>query len=168
MDRASLLLLLTAFILLGVHAQTPNYSSFQCTANDVRITGPGQVTNEPCDCPVNTTFNASVNFVVENNANSDRTCITLNLCTAADGGCTCQNVTLNGTIPGKATQNMTAIITNYPCGAGLVCFGSDADSGKGRCSDCCATVTWRVPGQVSQNLFTHSPSFCFSPICSPP
>src|SRR5215207_1759985 len=37
-------------------AYADNLSSLNCTANDVRITGPAQIVNEPCSCTG--TFNA--------------------------------------------------------------------------------------------------------------
>jgi len=126
-------------------ALADDLSTFQCTANDVRIVGPGQVLNEPCSC--NGTFTAQVAFTVENNAASARGCITLHLCPAA--GLPQTDVILQGTIPGKTTQTMTATINNYPCGAGLVCFGSPVADGRQRCDagTCCSTVSWAVPGQ---------------------
>jgi hypothetical protein len=41
-------------------------SGSQCTANDIRIKGPGVILNEPCNC--SGTFTAQVAFTVENNA----------------------------------------------------------------------------------------------------
>lgn len=131
-------------------AYADDLSQFQCTANDVRILGPGQVINEPCSCTG--TFTAIVQFTVENNAASDRGCITLHTCPATlSGGGTFApgDIVLQGTIPGKTTQVMTATIANYPCGAGLVCFGASGQDARGRCDSgtCCSTVTWTVPGQ---------------------
>jgi hypothetical protein len=120
-------------------------SQFQCTANDVRITGTGQVINEPCTCTG--TFTATVQFTVENNAASARNCITLHLCAA--GTVPAQDVILQGTIEGKTTQVMTGEIQNFPCGGGLVCFGAAGQDDRGRCDPgvCCSTVSWGVPGQ---------------------
>lgn len=135
-----------------VSAYANDLSSFQCTANDVRIVGPGRILNEPCSCTG--TFNAQVAFTVENNAGADRYCITLHLCPTVINGQTVNlgDVVLQGSISGKTTQVMTATIPNYPCGAGLVCFGSSGGNGDGtfakgeRCPDgaCCSTVTWNV------------------------
>src|SRR5215216_5515161 len=44
----------TSFGPLGALAD--DLSTFQCTSNDVRILGAGQIINEPCDCTG--TFNA--------------------------------------------------------------------------------------------------------------
>jgi len=131
-------------------------SSFQCTANDVRIQGPGRILNEPCGC--SSTFNAQVEFTVINNAASDRTCITLHLCPVELDDGTLFNpgdITLQGSIGGKTTQTMTGTINNYPCGAGLLCFGAEPAAGAGEVFEkgedcpgpCCSTITWRVPGQ---------------------
>ena len=125
-------------------ALADDLSTFQCTANDVRIIGAGQIINEPCDC--NGTFNAVVNFTVENNAASDRGCITLHLVpnSVFAGG----DILLQGTIAGKTTQVMQGTINNYPCGAGRQCFGSASGDGRNRCSAGeCSTVSWTVPGQ---------------------
>jgi hypothetical protein len=131
-------------------------SDFQCTANDVRIQGPGRILNEPCDCTG--TFSATVEFTVINNASSDRNCITLHLCPVMINGVLFNpgDVVLQGTVGPKATAPMTATIQNYPCGAGLVCFGSQPAAGQGEVfakgedcpsGQCCSTITWRVPGQ---------------------
>jgi hypothetical protein len=130
-------------------AEADDLSTFQCTANDVRIVGPGIVLNEPCGC--SGSFAAQVSFTVENNAASDRGCITLHLVPVTlpngsvfDPG----DVSLGGSIPGKTTQTMTGTIQNYPCGAGLICFGSPSADGRRRCdAGTCATVSWTVPGQ---------------------
>jgi hypothetical protein len=128
-------------------ALADNLSQFQCTANDVRILGAGQIINEPCNCPAGGTFTATVQFTVVNNAASDRGCITLHLCPA--GGFNPGDVVLQGSIPGKTTQVMTATIPNYPCGTGLVCFGVAGQDDRGRCDTgtCCSTISWAVPGQ---------------------
>ncbi|MBA2277227.1 MAG: hypothetical protein H0W06_05630, partial [Chloroflexia bacterium] len=132
----------------ALSALADDLSTFQCTANDVRIIGAGQIINEPCDCPGGT-FNAEVQFTVENNAASDRGCITLHLVPA--GPIPNQlDVILQGSIPGKTTQVMTGFINNYPCGSGLVCFGSAEGDGRRRCdAGQCSTVSWTVPGQDS-------------------
>jgi hypothetical protein len=125
-------------------ALADDLSTFQCTANDVRIVGAGQIINEPCNCTG--TFNAEVAFTVENNAASERGCITLHLVPA--GGLGQIDVILQGTIAGKTTQTMTGFINNYPCGAGFVCFGSASGDGRRRCeAGECSTVSWTVPGQ---------------------
>lgn len=134
----------------GVHlgplsALAHDMSGEQCTANDVRIVGGlGQIINEPCDC--SGTFNATVQFTVENNAASERGCITLHL---AGGPFNVPDIILNGgaAIPGKTTQTMTGTIANFPCGAGLVCFGLPGEEIRGRCGAPCSTVSWTVPGQ---------------------
>lgn len=138
-------------------AYADDLSSFQCTANDVRIIGTGQIVNESCPC--NGTFDAQVTFTVQNNAASDRTCITLHLCAQTINGVPFPqtDVLLQGTLPGKQTIPMTGTIPNYPCGSGLVCFGATPASGvlgdvfaKGEncpTGACCGTISWRIPGQ---------------------
>jgi hypothetical protein len=115
----------------------------------VEIIGTAQIVNEPCNCTG--TFNAEVHFTVRNNAASDRGCITLHLVpvTLPDGSTfDPRDVLLQGSIAGKTTQTMTGFIQNYPCGAGLVCFGSPTADGRKRCDPGqCATVSWTVPGQ---------------------
>jgi hypothetical protein len=124
-------------------ALADDLSTFQCTANDVRIVGAGQIVNEPCEC--NGTFSAEVQFTVENNAASERGCITLHL---VQNGAFFGDIPLQGTIAGKTTTTMTGIIENYPCGSGLQCFGSASGDGRRRCgAGECSTVSWTVPGQ---------------------
>jgi hypothetical protein len=136
---------LSGFRLGPLPAFADDLSQFQCTSNDVRILGTGQVINEPCNCTG--TFTATVEFTVFNNANSARNCITLHLCAAP--GVPAQDVLLQGEIAGKTTQKMTGQIQNFPCGAGLVCFGAAGQDDRGRCDPgvCCSTVSWGVPGQ---------------------
>src|SRR5262245_9946735 len=62
----------------GAAAFAHDLSGLQCTANDVRIIGPGVILNEPCNCTG--TFNALVSFNIENNAGTERYCLTLHLC----------------------------------------------------------------------------------------
>jgi hypothetical protein len=126
-------------------ALADDLSTFQCTAGDVEIIGAGQVINEPCTCTG--TFNAQVQFTVRNNASSPRGCITLHL--VPNSVFSSQvDVLLQGEIAGKTTQTMTGVIQNYPCGAGLQCFGSASGNGRGRCAAGeCSTVSWTVPGQ---------------------
>jgi hypothetical protein len=130
-------------------ALADDLSGFQCTAGDVEIIGVGQIVNEPCGC--SGTFGASVNFTVRNNAASDRGCITLHLVpvTLPDGSVfNPGDVSLQGSIAGKTTQVMSGTIANWPCGAGLVCFGSPTADGRRRCDPGqCPTVSWTVPGQ---------------------
>ena len=133
-------------------------SGLNCTANDVQIIGSGQVLNEPCACPASGTFAAQVSFTVRNNAAAARRCVTLHLCpiTLPDGTVFSPADVVLGDIPGKTTQTMTATIPGFPCGAGLLCFGTflpgqDSVDVKGlRCPDgaCCSTVSWTVrPGE---------------------
>ncbi len=150
-----LLVAIVAFLLVGplVLVYGDDLSRFQCTANDVRIIGVGQIINEPCSCPTGSVFNAQVQFTVENNAASDRSCMTLHLCPATVNGqqINLGDIILNGgdPIPGKTTRTVTATIPNYPCGTNLVCFGVAGQDDRGRCDvgTCCSTVSWGVPGQ---------------------
>ncbi len=49
-----------------------------CTANDIEVTG-GQIINEPCTCAEGGTFEAVAKFLVINQNNATRKCITLHL-----------------------------------------------------------------------------------------
>lgn len=75
-----LLLQLLLFISL---AFCDDLSLYQCTSSDVIVIGPGTVLNEPCPC--NGVFNATVRFLVQNNAASPRSCVTLHLCNSTTG-----------------------------------------------------------------------------------
>lgn len=127
-------------------------SGLNCTANDVQILGAGQVLNEPCDCSGN--FNAVVRFTVRNNAAADRRCVTLHLCPVElpDGTTFDPGDIILGDIAGKTTATIETTIPNFPCGAGLLCFGTflpgqdNADTKGLRCpaGACCSTVSWTV------------------------
>lgn len=133
-------------------------SGLNCTANDVRIVGPGVVLNEPCNCTG--TFNAQVQFRVINNTGTTRYCVTVHFCPGSNGFA--PGDILIGDIPPKSDARYTVTIPNYPCGSGLVCFGAcgpgtDPDTGLPDCSfpkgtpcpagQCCTTISWDVnPG----------------------
>ena len=135
-------------------AYADNLSGLNCTANDVRIIGPGQIINEPCACTG--TFNAQVKFRINNNTGTTRYCVTVHFCPATlpGGGTFTPGDVLIGDIPpGEADYTVT--IPNYPCGAGLVCFGArgpeaDGSFPKGTAcpsGQCCTTISWDVnPG----------------------
>jgi hypothetical protein len=143
-------------------AYADNLSSLNCTANDVRIVGPGQIINEPCNC--SGTFNAQVRFRVVNNTGTTRYCVKVHFCPGPlpGGGNFDPGDVLIGDIPAKSDAFYTVTIPNYPCGAGLVCFGAcgtgtDPDTGLPDCSfakgeacptgACCTTISWDVnPG----------------------
>jgi hypothetical protein len=131
-----------------------------CTANDVRIPGPGQIVNEPCACTG--TFTAQVRFRLINNTGTDRYCVTVHLCDGIDedGNVVVPAQDINiGTIPANFNDFKTVDIPNWPCGAGLVCFGPcgpgvDPDTGLADCSfpkgadcpegECCTVISWNV------------------------
>jgi hypothetical protein len=141
-----------------LRAYADDLSGLNCTANDVRIVGPGIVLNEPCGCTG--TFNAQVSFRVINNTGTQRYCVTVHFCPGANGFS--PGDILIGDIPAKSDARYTVTIPNYPCGAGLVCFGAcgtgtDPDTGQPDCSfakgegcpsgQCCTTISWDVnPG----------------------
>src|SRR5215213_11099939 len=145
-----------------VVAYADNLSGLNCTANDVRIIGPGQIINEPCACTGS--FNAQVRFRVVNNTGTTRYCVTVHFCPGPlpGGGNFDPGDVLIGDIPPKSDAFYTVTIPNYPCGTGLVCFGAcgpgtDADTGQPDCSfpkgtacppgQCCSTISWDVnPG----------------------
>lgn len=139
-----------------VAAYAHDASSLKCTANDVRIIGPGVILNEPCGC--SGTFDAEVQFTVENNAAAERHCVTMHLCPTTVNGFTVGGDFNTGTIPGKTTTTRTIVIENYPCGAGLVCFGAPGSQPDGSflkgeaCAGgaCCSTISWDV-GQPSSD-----------------
>lgn len=122
-------------------------SAFQCTANDVRIIGPGIVLNEPCTC--NGTFNAVVSFHIINNTGTTRYCVTAHLC--GSGNIPARDVVF-GDIAANFDGTVTVTIPDYPCGTGLVCFGTagsaaDGSFAKGEncpAGACCSTISWNV------------------------
>ncbi len=126
-------------------------TNVNCTANDVRISGPGVVINEPCNCPG--TFTAQVKFRLINNTGTDRYCVTVHLCdgTSSSGvAFPARDIVIGTVAPG--THDLIAEIPNYPCGAGTICFGeagSGADGGfaKGETcptGKCCTVISWNV------------------------
>jgi hypothetical protein len=137
-------------------------SGLNCSANDVRIVGPGIVVNEQCNCTG--TFNAQVRFRIINNTGTQRYCVTVHFCpgTLPGGGTFNPGDVLIGDIPAKSDAFYTVTIPNYPCGAGRVCFGAcgpgtDETTGQPDCSfpkntpcpsgQCCTTISWDVnPG----------------------
>src|SRR5947209_13885641 len=137
-------------------ALADDLSSLNCTANDVRIAGPGVVLNEPCICKTGDTFTAQVQFHIVNNTGTDRYCVTGHLCPGVDeNGNVVVPAPANiifGDIPANFDGLKTITIPNYPCNAGKVCFGAagpDADGGfpKGAAcptGKCCTTITWNV------------------------
>jgi hypothetical protein len=147
-------------------AYADNLSSLNCTANDVRIVGPGVIINEPCTCTGS--FNAQVRFRVINNTGTTRYCVTVHFCPGPlpGGGFFDPGDVIIGDIPPKSDAFYTVTIPNYPCGAGLVCFGTcgpgtDPDTGQADCSfpkgaacptgQCCTTISWDVnPGCPSK------------------
>ena len=169
---------------LGIGATSPFWRSLipfsafghdatglNCTANDVRIVGPGVIVNEPCNCTG--TFTAQVQFTVENNAAAERHCITVHFCPVRFNGQTIDlGDVLIGTIPGKTTRTVTVNIPNYPCGAGLICFGGagsqpDGSFLKGEAcpDDCCTVISWDVgqpqsEAECRQSALDPIPSKC--------
>jgi hypothetical protein len=155
-----------ASLIKPLAAYADNLSSLNCTANDVRIVGPGQIINEPCNCTG--TFNAQVRFRVINNTGTTRYCVTVHFCpgTLPDGSVFDPGDVQIGDIPPKSDAFYTVTIPNYPCGSGLVCFGAcgtgtDPVTGLPDCSfakgeacpagACCTTISWDVnPGCPSR------------------
>src|SRR5262245_14048695 len=150
-----------ATVLIGVAALTAatafanDLSSAPCTAGDVEIVGTGVVINEPCVCTPGGTFNATVQFTVRNNTSTGRYCIALHL--VQDGAVLSQTVDvvlrdINGssTAPGKSggakykDTIMYGTIPNFPCNAGIVCFG-EAGVTRGKCApNTCTTISWNT------------------------
>jgi hypothetical protein len=130
-------------------ALADDLSGLNCTANDVRIVGPGIIVNEQCSC--SGTFDAQVSFHIINNTGTDRYCVTVHLCPVPSLNIPQRDIVI-GDIPANFDGNKTVTITGYPCGTGLVCFGaagSQPDGGfaKGEACPtgaCCTTITWNV------------------------
>jgi hypothetical protein len=134
---------------LGTYADV--LTNVNCTANDVRISGPGIVINEPCPCTG--TFDAQIRFTVNNNTGTDRYCVTVHLC----GGTSSSGVVFPprdlqiGTVP-PGLNPVVVTIPGYPCGAGTVCFGAagsgeDGGFAKGETcppGQCCSVISWSV------------------------
>jgi hypothetical protein len=151
---------------VGLHfgplsAYADDLSGLNCTANDVRIPGPAVVLNEPCIC--SGTFNANVQFRVVNNTGTTRYCVTVHFCpvTLPGGGTFDPGDIIIGDVPPKSDALYTVTIPNFPCGAGLLCFGargSEEDGGfpKGAAcptGQCCTTISWDVnPGCPTRTL----------------
>ena len=128
-------------------------TNVNCTANDVRIVGPGIILNEPCNC--SGTFNANVQFHIINNTGTTRYCVTVHLCDGVDAS---GNVVVPardiivGDIPANFDGLKTVQISNYPCGSGNVCFGAagsgpDGGFAKGETcptGKCCTVISWNV------------------------
>lgn len=132
-------------------ALADDLSGLNCTANDVRIVGPGIILNEQCNCTGK--FDAQVQFHIINNTGTDRYCVTVHLCPAnANGTPIPQTDIVIGNIPANFDGLKTVTIKDYPCGSGLVCFGAagsqpDGSFLKGEAcpaGQCCTTITWNV------------------------
>jgi hypothetical protein len=127
-------------------------TNVNCTANDVRIIGPGIVVNEPCTC--NGTFDAKVRFTINNNTGTQRYCVTVHLCPGLDENgqevVAARDIVIGTIDPGQREYEVT--IPGYPCGAGNVCFGAagsgeDGGFAKGETcptGKCCTVISWNV------------------------
>ena len=95
-----------------------------CTANDVRIFGPGQIVNE--DVHLYRHVRRAGPFRLINNTGTDRYCVTVHLCPGIDEDgnvvVPAQDITV-GTVPANFNDFITVTIEDWPCGAGKVCFG---------------------------------------------
>ena len=149
-------------------ALADNLSGLNCTANDVRIVGPGQIINESCNC--SGMFNAEVRFRVINNTGTTRYCVKVHFCPVTLPNNTVYDPgdILIGDIPPKSDDFYTVTIPNYPCGSGLQCFGAcgtgvDSVTGLPDCSfakgeacptgKCCTTISWDVnPGCPTKTI----------------
>jgi hypothetical protein len=129
-----------------------------CTAQDVEIIGPGVVLNEPCSATAGSTFNATVQFVVQNNTSSGRYCIALHLAPNASLGngftgsvdLVLRDSSGSSTAPGKSNNEsfhrttMTGVLSGFPTTAGLACFGSPGVT-TGKCAaNTCTTISWNT------------------------
>jgi hypothetical protein len=171
-QRLASLALVAMVSMVGVGARMAaanDLSDYPCTAEDVEIVGSGIVVNEPCVCTPGGTFNATVQFTVRNNTSTSRYCIALHL--IPDGVVLTQPMDvvlrdINGvsTAPGKSggarykDTVMYGTIANYPCNAGIACFGS-AGVVRGKCSPGqCTTISWNTsPGNAACTTADQSP-----------
>ena len=142
-------------------AYANDLSHLPCTANDVQIIGTGIVVNEPCDCTG--TFDAQVVFTVRNITSTDRFCISVHLADGRD--ILLEDASGSSTAAGKDQGEdfkdtvMTGILEDFPCGAGLVCFGQEGVT-RGKCDPgTCSTVAWSTNQGAAD---------CESPDESPP
>ena len=115
----------------SVLAHTDTKSS--CTANDIEVSG-GEIINEPCLCNGTTPFQAVARFLVTNNNNATRKCITLHL--GAGGTLGGQDYLLfdaynpatgqvsgGSNISGNGTSKfMYAALGTLPCNFGTECY----------------------------------------------
>jgi hypothetical protein len=191
-------LFVISILLWGVCAE--DLSSLSCSASDVRIRGKccpsmcvymcvpcsdsalgyGEVINEPCNCEGN--FTAVVKFVIENNANSNRYCFTLHLCTDPPAVlridtpikakvCALIHSILASTPSSyfQTTSVYYAEYAGYPCGAGTRCFGYQNGDSNGLIAscpngECCNTLSYTT--HVGDNCPPNPPSKCeHLPIC---
>jgi hypothetical protein len=145
----------TGSVFAPLAAYADDLSTLNCTANDVRIPGPAQILNEPCNCTG--VFDAVVQFRVINNTGTMRYCVTVHPCpvTLPNGTVFAPADIVIGDVDAKSDKLYNVTIKDYPCGAGLLCFGAagpEADGGfpKGAAcpsGECCTTVSWDVnPG----------------------
>jgi hypothetical protein len=163
---------LSALAILGTvvaPVRANDLSDLPCTAGDVEIVGNGIVINEPCVCPPGGVFNATVQFTVRNNTSTTRYCISLHL--VPDGAVVPTEIDVvlrdasgNSNAPGKSGNAkfkdtvMYGTIPNYPCNAGVVCFGQ-AGVVRGKCAPgTCTTISWGTsPGGSGCTTADQSP-----------
>jgi hypothetical protein len=136
-------------------AYANDLSHLPCTANDVQVIGTGIVINEPCDCT--DTFDAVVQFTVRNITGTGRYCVALHLPDGTD--LLLRDANGSSTVAANSDTIMFATFEDFPCGAGLVCFGQPGVV-RGKCDPgTCATVAWSTtPNQAN----------CTSPDQTPP
>jgi hypothetical protein len=150
-------------------AYANDLSTLPCTAGDVEIVGTGIVVNEPCTCSSSNTFNAQVQFTVRNNTSAARYCIALHLVPDGTVLTSALDIVLkdgggSSTAPGKSGGEsfhdtiMFGTIPNFPCNAGLVCFGQ-AGVIRGKCDPgTCTTISWNTsPGAANCTQADQSP-----------
>lgn len=155
---------------LGLRPAAANdLSDYPCTAEDVEIVGSGIVINEPCVCTPGGKFNATVQFTVRNNTSTSRYCIALHLVPDGQVLTVPYDVVLKdaggvSTAPGKSGSAkykdtvMFGTIADYPCNAGVACFGV-AGTVRGKCSPGqCTTISWNTsPGNAGCTTADQTP-----------
>jgi len=154
----------------GVRKAAANdLSDDPCTAEDVEIIGSGTVINEPCVCTPGGKFSATVQFTVRNNTSTSRYCIALHL--VPDGvvltapyDVVLHDVGGSSTAPGKSGSAkykdtvMYGTISDFPCNAGVVCFGQSGVV-RGKCAvGTCTTLSWNTsPGNAACTTADQTP-----------
>ena len=139
-------------------AHTDTKSS--CTANDIEVSG-GEIINEPCLCNGTTPFQAVARFLVTNNNNATRKCITLHLGAGGTLGGrdyllfdqydpNTGQVSGGSNISGNGTSKfMYAALGTLPCNFGTECYAGSVvafQTAQNQSDTACAGPITKYPG----------------------